>query len=170
MGFGSSIIIGIISGIIASMCFALFLLLVKPKVRISDHICVENEGGKGIVYRIKIVNHTSAMLTNLKYKLGYCEMYDDGIYTYTEIEPRKSMLMSIDAYTKEGNSDYAVRISYDIDPTKYLLKDNCKLEFTFMADHSLSNTTTCIKKEYYAKDIVEGVFQTDESIKIIRKH
>lgn len=168
---GSSIFIGIVSGVIASICFALFLLLIKPKVKISDHICVENEGESDIVYRIKIVNHTFAMLTNLRYVLFYCEMHGDGINTVTEIKPRKSHLISIDRFNfRKDDTDYAVRISYDIDPKEYPLNDNCKLTFTFIADHSLSNTTTCIKKEYYRDDIVAGVFESDRSVKIIRKH
>ena len=171
MGFGSSIITGIVSGIIASVCFALFLLLVKPKVKISDQICVENEGEKDAVYRIKIVNCTFAMLTNLRYVLAYCEMHGDGINTIIEIAPRKSHLISIDRFNlKKDNTDYAVRISYDIDTSKYPLNDKHKLEFTFIADHSLSNTTTCIRKECFAKDIVAGVFESDKSVKIIRKH
>lgn len=171
LGLGSSIIIGIVSGIIASVCFAVFLLMVKPKVKISDQICIENAGGADAVYRIKIVNHTFAMLTNLRYVLVYCEMHGDGINTITEIKPRKSQIISIDRFNlRKDDTDYAVRISYDIDPQKYPLNDRCKLEFTFIADHSLSNTTTCIKKEYLAKDIVAGVFESDKSIKIIRKH
>lgn len=171
MGLGSSILIGIVSGIIASICFALFLLLIKPKVKVSDQICVENEGENDVVYRIKIVNHTLAMLTNLRYVLFYCEMHGDGINTVTEIKPRKSQLISIDRFNfRKDDTDYAVRISYDIDPKVYPLNDKCKLIFTFIADHALSNTTTCIKREYYNKDIIAGVFESDRSIKIIRKH
>ncbi len=168
---GSSIIIGIVSGVISSTCFAVFLLLIKPKVKISDQICVENESETDVVYRIKIVNRTFAMITNLRYALFYCEMHGDGINTVTEIKPRKTQLISIDRFNlKKDDTDYAVRISYDIDPDQYPLNDKCKLEFTFIAEHSLSNTTTCIKKEYYAKDIVAGVFESDKSVKIIRKH
>lgn len=171
MGIGSSIVIGVVSGIIASLCYALFLLLIKPRIRISDEICLENAGESGVVYRIKVVNHTRAMLTNLKYELTYCKMHGDGINTVTEIKPMKAPLISIDPFTyKKDNTDYAVRLSFAIDPIKYPLNDKCKYVFTFIASHSLSNTTTCIKKEYYAQDIVEGVFESDKSIKIIRRH
>lgn len=171
MEIGSTILTGIVSGIIASICFSLFLMLIKPKIKISDQICVENEGTKDVVYRIKIVNRTFAMLTNLKYILYYCEMHGDGISTITEIQPRKTPIISIDRFNlKKDNTDYAVRISYDIDPVAYPLNDKCKLEFTFMADHSWSSTTKCIKKEYYKDDLVSGVFESDKSVKIIRKH
>lgn len=169
---GSSIVIGVISGIIASLCYAFFLLLIKPRIRISNEICVENAGESDAVYRIKVVNHTRAMLTNLKYRLVYCKMHGDGINTVTEINPSKAPLISIDRYTsKKDNTDYAVRLSFDIDPLKYPLdNDKCKYVFTFIASHSLSNTTTCIKKEYYAKDVVAGVFESDRSTKIIRAY
>lgn len=170
MGIGSTILTGVISGIIASMCFSLFLMLIKPKVKISDQICAEEENANDVVYRIKIVNLTLAMLTNLRYTLHYCKMHGDGISTLTEIEPRKTPIISIDRFNfKKDHTDYAVRISYDIDSTKYPLDDKCKLEFTFIADHALSSTTKCIKKEYHKDDIVRGVFESDKSIKIIRK-
>lgn len=168
MGLGSSILIGITSGVIASVCFALFLLLIKPRVKISNQICIEKDINTGVVYRIKIVNKTFAMLTNLRYVLYYCSMRGDGINTVTEIEPRKSRLISIDRNSlRRKNTDYAVRISYDIDKEKYPLNDNCKLIFTFIADHALSNTTTCIKKEYFAKDMIAGRFESDKSVKIL---
>lgn len=167
----STIIGGVVSGVIASICFTVFLLLIKPKVRISDQICIESIGNDDRVYRIKIVNHTFAMLTNLRYVLHYCKIHGDGINTVTEISPRKTPLISIDKFSlSKRNTDYAVRVSYDIDKEKYPLNDNSKLIFTFMADHALSNTTTCIKKEYFFSDIVEGVFESDKSVKIIRKH
>ncbi len=171
MDVGGTILTGIVSGIIASMCFSLFLMLIKPKVRISDHICAEEEDANDVVYRIKIVNLTFAMLTNLRYTLYYCKMHGDGISTLTEIQPRKTPIISIDPFSlKKSNTDYAVRISYDIDPVKYPLNDKCKLQFTFIADHALSSTTRCIKKEYYKDDIILGVFESAKSVKIIRKH
>lgn len=169
MEIGSSIIIGIVSGIIASIFFTIFLLLVRPKIKISDQICFQ-KNDEGIVYRIKIVNRTFAMLTNVRYTLLYYEMYGDNVNTVTEIEPLKSQLISIKRFNlKKNDTDYAVRLSYSINTQKYPLNDKCKLEFTVIADHSLSNTTRCIKKEYYPSDIVEGVFETDRSVKVIRQ-
>lgn len=44
-----------------------------------------------------------------------------------------------------------------------------KLKFVIMADHSFSNTTTCVKKEYYEKDIVDnGVYQFGDYTLIIK--
>jgi hypothetical protein len=171
LAVGESILTGVVSGIIASVCYALFLLLIKPRVKISDQICAEDEGNSEVIYRIKIVNHTHAMLTNVKYTLCYCVMHGDGINTVTAIAPRKTPLISIDSFSrKQDNTDYAVRISYDIDKMKFPLDKMSKLEFTFIADHAMSNTTVCIKKEYTSEDIISGVFESDKSVKIIRKH
>lgn len=167
----SSLGAGVISGIVASLCFSVFLLLIKPKVRISNEICREKETATSVVYRIKIVNHTYAILTNLKYTLHYCKMRGDGINEIIEIKPRKTPLISIDKNNlKKNNTDYAVRISYDIDLTECPLDDNCKLIFTFIADHSWSNTTKCIRKEYRQSEIIDGVFESDKSVKIIRSN
>ena len=161
-------IMGIVSGVIASICFSLFLLLLKPRVKISDKICVEFGEDNKKSFKVKIVNKTRFMISNIKYSLEYCKMYEDGIHTTDLIEPCKSPLFYIKRFTRNKNdTDYAVRISYNIDATKYPLDENSKLIFTFMATHSLSNTTTCIIREYYAKDIVDGFFESDESIKIL---
>lgn len=168
LGIGGSIFIGVVSGVIASMCYALFMFFIRPKVKISDHICVENAGKPNVTYRIKVVNCTFAMLSDLKYALEYCEMHDDGIKTVTQVAPLKQPLISINRYSfRKNHTDYAVRLSFDIDPLKYPLNDKCKLVFTFIAKHSFSNTSTCVEKEYYAKDIIEGVFETKRSTQIV---
>ena len=96
-------------------------------------------------------------------------MHGDGISTVVEIQPEKTPLMSIQGVTLDKeNTDYAVRLTYNIDSTKYPLDANSKLIFTFIADHSLSNTTRCVKREYTAQNIIEGVFQIGKSMKIIR--
>lgn len=162
-----SIISGIVSGIIASVCFMCLLLLIKPRIKISDKMCII-KSGNNLTYRIKVVNYSLAMITNIRYSLFYCEMYDDGISHITEIKPRNSTLFGLDGIiSKKDKAHYAARISYDIDSSTYNLNKNCRFEFIFYASHSLSNTTTCIKKEYYSKDIVYGVFESDKSTKIV---
>ena len=171
MELGNSIFNGIISGVIASLCFAIFLLLIKPRVKIAKQICIDRDRKNNVVHQIKIVNRSHAMITDLKYVLYYCVMHGDGISTSVEIQPRKSRVIIIDRIRLiSKNADYAARITYDIDPQHYPLNDNCKLVFMFIAKHSLSNTSKCIKREYYSKDIIEGTYESGKSVKIIRNH
>lgn len=169
--YAGSVFIGVVSGIISSICYTIFLLTIKPRIKISNQICCEKKGNDKAIYRIKIVNRTFSMVTNLRYSLQYCQMHDDGISLMEEIKPRKSPIISIDKNNfKKDNTDYAIRISYDIDLNKFHLDDKSKLVFVFIAEHALSNTTTCIKKEYYKKDIQVGMFESDKSTKILVEH
>lgn len=171
LGIGGSIFIGVVSGVIASMCYALFMLLIRPKVRISNRICIENAGGPNAIYRIKVVNCTFAMLSDIKYVLEYCKVHEDGIKTVTQIPPLKQPLISINRFSfRKNHTDYAVRLSFAIDPLEYPLDGKNKYVFTFIARHSFSNTTTCVEKEYYAKDIIEGVFETKASTAVVVSH
>jgi len=159
----SGIITGVISGIVASGIFFLVLLCFRPKVKISDEIC----RGDGY-YLIKVVNHTKSMLKNLNYTLHIYETLGDGIFRLEHIKPRKRALFCIDKYDKSDmDANYAVCFSYEI-PEEFLLNTGNKLVFNFLADHALSNTSACIKKEYTYDDIIEGVFETRTSTKIIR--
>ncbi len=167
MSTEQNLLIGVISGIVASIFFTIFLFLIKPRIKVSDKISYNGNGKK--LYRIKIVNLTHFMLTNIKYKLFYCTMHGDGITTIEEIEPRKSPVIYINKFSIfDKDAEYAIRISYDIDMNKYPICENTKFEFVFIADHSLSNTTTCVKKEYTQDEIINGVFESGISTKILR--
>lgn len=164
----SAILTGVISGIIASVFFMLILLKIKPKVSISQEICISRTKEGKEVHQIKVVNNTRAMLVNVKYSLHYCEVYGDGIVTIHHIEALKSPITTITKYDKKDKlSKYAVRLSYDLDEEKYPLDENHKLLFTFLADHAVSNTTKSMEVEYYAKDVKRGVFESGTSTKVM---
>ena len=160
------LIIGVVSGVVASVCFSLFLIMVRPKLMISDKLCQSNDETN--VYRIKIVNKSMAILNNIHYSLHYCRDLGDGIKEIEEIAPRKTKVSFIDKYSwLDKDGDYAVRISYVIDTAKYPMDDGAYLEFNIMASHSLSNTMRCVKKVYAKKDIQLGFFETGKSMKIL---
>ena len=165
------IFIGIVSGVMASLCFSVFLFLIRPKIRLSEQICKDpgSPESKTYVYRIKVVNLTPAMLTKLKYSFQYCEEHPDGITSSTAILARCPPLLSIDKYKNKKNyTDYAVRISYEIDPLRLPVIDDVYFRFTFIACHSYSNTSLTVKKKYKSTDeILEGHFETGKSTKIL---
>ena len=166
--FWESILIGILSGFIASAIFFIVLFLVRPRLKISNDICKRNTNLNEIIHQIKIVNLTRSMLSNLHYSLQYEVSNGDGTSNVTEIKPSKSCLFYIDKYSrKDKDANYAVRISFDIDETIHKLDNNSCYTFTFYAQHGFSNTTSCIKKKYMKCNIRKGVFETGKSIKII---
>lgn len=164
------IVSGIISGIVASVLFTVIMLLIRPRIKVSAGIAAK-KGEKTSIYKIKIVNLTHSMLTNVKYSLLYCVDYPDNNTDISEIAPCKTYLSIVDKYSRfDKHAAYAVRISYEIDENKYPLKDNTRFEFSVLADHSVSNTTTCKKKSYKAGDVTEGVFETGKSTNILVPH
>lgn len=161
LNIGESFLIRVIASIVVSIFIDIILLLVKPKIEFSDKICYCPSGG---IYKIKIVNNACFMRTNIKYTLLYCKMHDDEILTTNVIKPQKSSVIRVDKYSIWGkHTNYNIRISYNIDFKKYPMNENTKIQFVFIATHPISNTTKCIKKEYFFKDIIEGVFEIDKS-------
>lgn len=157
----------VITGVVASIVYSLILLVIRPKVKISKEICMSKNTDGTMVYKIKVVNKSFAMLTNLKYSLYYCVEHGDGNETITEIKSRKTSILNINRYRlAEDKTDYAVRISYLIDPREYPVNDNCSFRFSFIADHALSNTTRSLSKVYRKEDIIEGNFQMGATTKI----
>lgn len=155
---------GIVSGILSSGIIYLALFKVKPKVLISDNLCRDYRDGK---FRVKIVNLSRANLTDVKYSLHYCRRYSDGIGDLTEIEPSKSRLEFIEAYSKEDSyADYAVRITYQLD-NNFELAESDSIIFTFYAKHAISGTATFVTKEYKATNIKCGRFETGKSTKVL---
>lgn len=165
---GSTILESILTGVFASFMFYLILLFIRPKLKVSSQISCRHIDDDTDEYKIKLVNKTFSMLYNVSYILYYCIERDDGIHDVTEIKPLKTLLTSITGYSlKRDNTDYAVRITYRIDKRKYVLNEKTKLIFVIMCNHSLSNTSKCIRMEYRESDIKEGMFETDKSMKII---
>jgi len=160
----SELVTGVISGIVASVVFYIFLFFVRPKIYVSSKACRAPEDGTLI--RIKVVNKTRFMLTNVKYALNFCQNQGDGVHQIKEIPPYRTPLEFIDKYSKnDENAEYAIRFSYKI-PSDISLSDGW-LEFSIYANHGFSNTSTCVKKKYVSDDIISGIFETGTSMKIL---
>ena len=161
------IVTGVISGIVASIVLSLILCFIKPKIKLSDYICREVDGAD-IIYKIKVVNKSRVMLTNVHYSLIYHKDQGHGVSDITKIPPRKADLEFIDKYkNKKDYADYAVRLTFNYDEDKYPLSSTNFLEFVLFAEHSLSNRGKCFKQSYYDVNIDHGQFETGSSTKII---
>lgn len=164
----NSLIIGIISGIVSSVIIYLLVFCVKPKIKISDDIARYTDENDNDVYRIKIINKFYFSVFNLNYSLHYCCKQPDGIIHIIEIEPQKSSLRYISpkrCFDKDNK--HAVRISYNIDEDKYPLDENSYLKFTIIATHSFTNTTSYKEANYNKDNIIDGMFETGDSIKVL---
>jgi hypothetical protein len=106
------------------------------------------------------------MLTNVKYTLYFYERCGDGVCNIQLLPPAKEPLVIINRYSsKDENSEYAVRLSYEIDDSIYI--QNGWLEFSIHANHGFSNTTVCERKRFETTDISTGIFETGESMRIL---
>lgn len=152
---------GVISGVISSLFLYFVIFRIKPKVKVSKHICRGIHDG---IFRIKVVNLTRTNLTDVKYNLYACYRAADGNMDTEEIPPCKPKLGFIQAYSRkqnEKNTDFAIRISYKLN--KYMTPDYSSFLFTFSAKHAVSGTSIFIRKEYAKEDVECGQFNLGES-------
>jgi len=162
----SELITGVISGVVASVVFYIFLLLVRPKISVSSKICKAIEDEDGAFIRIKVVNRTRFMLTNVKYVLNFCQSRGEGVHQVEVIPPCKTPLEFIDKYSEsDENAEYAIRFLYRIPP--HISISDGWLEFSIHANHGFSNTSACVKKKYGSDDLISGIFETGTSMKIL---
>ena len=166
MTIAQTIILGIISSIVASLVFYLLVILIKPNFDVSSEISTTDISDDTIRCKIKVVNRSRSILTNISYSLVYCIEGQDGIKDYNTIKPAKKALTFIRQY-QEDNSDYAVRLSFDINKNKYPLSKDVTFIFTFQATHSFSNSIRIKQCKYKVDNMINGLFETGLSTKII---
>ena len=162
----SELITGVISGVVAAAVFYIFLFCVRPKIHVSSKICRAVEDESGALIKIKVVNRTRSMLTNVKYVLNFCQSQGDGLHRIEAIPPLKFPLGFIDKFSKsDENAEYAIRFLYKIPP--HIRISDGWLEFSIHANHGFSNTSACVKRKYGSDDIISGIFETGTSMKIL---
>ena len=166
MDIRETIIVGIISSIIASIVFYLWMVLIKPRFIISDKICIKKTQDSEADYMVKVANTTRSFITNVSYSLLYCVEGEDGLKDICTIDPYKPPITYMNKYSR-SNTDYAVRITYKIDEEKFPLNENSFFMFTFQAYHSFSNAMKIEKRVFRKSDVQQGIFETGKSTKIL---
>ncbi len=169
MHIEETILLGTVSSVIASLVFYLWMILIKPRFDVSSKISVTDVAPNTVRCKVKVVNRTRAILTNVTYSFAYCIEGRDGIKDYNVIKPAKEPLTFIKQYQKH-DTDYAVRLSFDLDKSKYPLNDNVTLIFTFQASHSFSNSVRIKRVSYRLNDMVDGLFETGLSTNILQRN
>lgn len=161
------VVIGVISSLIASVVYALFSFGIKPKIKMSDKICVTQNNNGTHTYKIKIVNKSMFQLVNVSYHLTYGISGRDDISYLTEILPKKSPITIITGNNRK-NTDYALRVTYEIKDGEFVCNSNSYFEFSIQATHPLSNSILCKKVRYYSDDIAHDcTFQTGKNTDIM---
>ena len=162
-----TILTGVISGLIASVVFFIFLQIVKPRLKVSKQVSRSENNGR-ILYRIKVVNRSLSMICNLKYTLYYCSKNTERLVNIQEIEPAKSPFTTIKGRRKKDkHNEHAVRISYYFDEEQYPLKNGMYLKFVITANHSVTSTLKAVTRVYTEDDVITGSFETGDSFHII---
>lgn len=105
------VIVGVFSSLIASIVYALLSFGIKPKIKISDKICVTQNQNGSSTYKIKVVNTSRFQLVNVLYHLDYGFSGRDDISYITEILPQKPPITTITRNNRK-NIDYALRVTY----------------------------------------------------------
>ena len=72
MSIQETVLLGVISSIIASIVFYLLMILIKPKFIISHKMSKTPVDSEYTDYMIKVVNMTRTVITNVSYSLEYC--------------------------------------------------------------------------------------------------
>ncbi len=161
------VFVGVFSSLIASIVYALLSFGIKPKIKISDKICVTDNQNGTHTYKIKVVNKSHIQLVNVSYHLVYGVCGKDDISYIQEILPKKPPVTTIMKKNKK-NTDYALRVTYEINDGEYVCDDNSYFEFTMQATHPLSNSILCKKVRYYSKDIAHNfTFHIGEDTNVI---
>ncbi len=168
-----AVIIGILSSLVASLMFLLFLTRVRPKIIISDRIAKGKSSTGETVYRIKIINKTHRSIINVKAQLHLMipTVTPGGIIMKSkEIPLKRSEIMEISKFDlKDEMAGYAFRfLTYE--NIEDLWKDDTHsfLRFRIFATDSLSGFCKGFCKYYHTKrnSIKGGDFEFGNSLEI----
>jgi len=168
-----SVIVSIISGVVASSIFLLVLFSIKPKIKVSDFISVDKTDPNNRLYRLKIINMSKDSLINVKFQC-YIETVENDpggkVISRRDIHLKKNEIFQLAGYSKnDDQGKYAIRVTIGEDLESKWVND--KIESVFLlvsATHSVSNFSTVFEKRYFTKrnTIKEGSFEFGKSLNV----
>ncbi len=166
--FVLTLLMGIISGVVATILCFLVAALVRPKIKISSDFCIRKTTSGKTYYHIKIVNLSLTMLTDVKYTMYFRERAADGNIRAISIQPVENFCFISPYRIKGKGKEYAVKLKYIIDESKIELTDDTELVFDIFATHNISKNVKH-KRMIFKKDngIENGTFQKGKSLEVI---
>jgi len=169
------IILSIFAGLITSGIFLLILSRYRPKIDISPKVARGSSTKTGeVIYRIKVINRTSAPITDIRAQLHIYKNYQTAkgeIWKTHAIELKRPDPISIDKYDpKDKNTNYAYRFLTYSNLEKIWNDDASQfLRFRIFARHSVSGFGGFFFKDYRLKrnSIIDGEFSKGDTFEIV---
>jgi len=150
-----SLVIGVLSGVVASYLFLMYYLgRKKPIIQISEHISkVQFKGETN--YFFKFVNKTDSEIFDVRVEATFFKPVGDLNGTNlqgTDIELKDSFFMYIPKNTKEDQHNlHCMRLRTVEDLEEKWVDDSSKIRLTIIARHALSGFNQVFFKEYNSK-------------------
>lgn len=156
--------IGVVSGLVASITYAIIKALLRPKIDIWDFLCL-NEGSdnkKRVI--VKLVNRSRVRVVDIECRMQYYSKLSDGGYRTFELPSVYPTQPAIERYVNDSDernaaSLYALQLGYYLDEDIIKLHEGAKFVFSFKGTHALSGTTVyktvefpCEKDQYILID------------------
>lgn len=170
----ASIIVGVLSSLLASGLFLIFISRIKPKVDVSKAIARRRNADGSTAYIIKVINrrHRSVINVNARVHLITPKVVPGGIVSVTrEIKLIGSNPLEITGFNrndKEASFAHRFMIYENLDD---LWEDDERsyLRFRMFASDSLSNFGKVISQDYHTKrnTIKDGDFEKGNSFTIV---
>jgi hypothetical protein len=174
MNFLSSVIIGVLSSLAASIVFLFFLTRLRPKLVISEAIAKATDAVGNPVYSIKVVNKHRRSMINIKAQLQLISPTNapggliKGAYDIILAGDNPLEISKYKGNQEEENYAYRFTIREDLDK---IWEDDrhSYLRFAIFATDSLSGFARVFSQEYRLKRISlkEGDFVRGHGLEIM---
>lgn len=156
----SSMLTGVVSGLVATATYALIKRMVKPQIKIVD-IAIHDKTRK--IFIVKIINRTKHRISDVSYYLQYYKHLPNG-YDIKECQPYSSVSPTIEGFVNDKDDSnapslYAVQYGFHI-PEDVQLYRKDKLVFSIKTTHPISGTVSYDMMEFSfdnSKDIAEDM-------------
>ena len=161
-----TIIVGVLSGLLASLIFYISLRAIKPNIIISNKIA--KTGDKFV---IKVVNKSKRDAIDIKAEfllMSPVSVPNGIIWRRKRIFLKTDYLMILPQYDKKDkDANYAFRFTTQENLFEIWEKEHQYLVFKLIAKDEVSGFGKVFVQKYYTKkDIIEGSFEFGESLKI----
>lgn len=154
-----NVLVGVISGIVASSVFFWLIFRLKPNVDISPYITTEYDDDGTPYYRFKIINRTRRSITNVQCKLVMSKdrnVPQGKIRINEDLTLKREQIFEIAPYSKkDADAHYAYRlVTYDDLETIWDDNDMAYLRLMVSATDSVSNFSRITTRSFHDKRTV----------------
>lgn len=171
----SSIILGTIGSLVASLLWIWGLLSLRPKIEISNVIARTKGLKQELEYDIKIVNKTRTSIINLQAKFYLINRFNvpggGSIGEHRLIPLKFDRVLRLEKFDVNTYHDeeYAWRfVTNENIEEIWEDRDQHHLEFHIVATHEFSGLSRVFKKKYTAGSVQEGDFPKGPSIECMK--